>query len=183
VLSNAQYHTDRRPIALESTRQKQRELSFWKTHHKSIKAHLTVAATVSIGHHASLCVVWYMWSHRCGHGRDRRKICEQATQHDNVHRTQQQPSSHNTATRERRQSPDTFFTVTIYNTVTDGFSGQPINNRQCLRRPTSTSPRLNSITSYTNHFTDTRHATISATQYYRSTDSLIHCHPLVSKEW
>jgi hypothetical protein len=35
---------------------KQRELSFWKTHHKSIKAHLPVAATASTGHHASLCV-------------------------------------------------------------------------------------------------------------------------------
>ena len=27
-------------------------------------------------------------------------------------------------------------------------------------------------------FTDTRHATIDATQYYRSTDSLVHCRPL-----
>jgi DMSO/TMAO reductase YedYZ heme-binding membrane subunit len=43
---------------------------------------------------------------------------------------------------------------------------------------------LNGITFYTNHLTDTRHATIGATQYCRLTDSLVHCRPYpVSKEW
>jgi len=43
---------------------------------------------------------------------------------------------------------------------------------------------LNGITSHTNHLTDTRHATIGATQYCRLSDSLVHCRPYpVSKEW
>ena len=84
--------------------------------------------------------------------------------------------SRGTATRERRRSPNSPSTVITHNTtVTDGFPGQPIANRQSLRRPISTSPRLNGITSHTNHFTDTRHAIIGATQYYRLTDSLVHC--------
>ena len=70
-----------------------------------------------------------------------------------------------------------FHSHNTHNTVTDGFSGQPIANRQFLRRPTSTSPRLNGITSYMNHLTDIRHATIGATQHYRLPDSLVHCRP------
>ena len=134
-----------------------------KNRHKIIKTHLPVVATVSAGHYAPLCVdlVPVKLQLRPQHGQDD-EIYEQATQYD----TSIERSKGHVATTKQHQSDEKGthfpFAAKTKHIVTDGFSGQSIANRKCLQLPTSMCPQLNGITSHTNHFRDTQHATVDA---------------------
>ncbi|KAH7108873.1 hypothetical protein B0J11DRAFT_602078 [Dendryphion nanum] len=81
---------------------KQRELSFWKTHHKGIKTHLPTAATVSTGHCASLRVDLVPAEPPLRPWQGQAKICKQATQYD----TFIERSNSHLATAQQHESDD-----------------------------------------------------------------------------
>ena len=129
-----------------------------------------MTATGSTSHHVPLCVdlVLVKPPLRPRHEQND-KICEQATQFDMF---TERSKGHVTMTKQHESDDGA-----------ETFLSQPQHSTQLLMGFLVNSSSTKNIcsTSRTNHFTDTRHATIDATQYYRYTDSLAHCRPTMRR--